>query len=147
MPDFKNLQITTEATAKTCEIVAPAFSDVDVTKMLEDLMKKVPRSPEPRPGQPYCADYLYPSICLPSPYTPWWYRTPTTPQLPTIKKVVFNAPATIVFWGDDTKTVVTCQPDDTFSRETGLAMAITKKVYGNKGNYNNVFRKWVPKDE
>ena len=69
-------------------------------------------------------------------------------RLPSvIENVIFNPPATIVFWGDDSKTVVKCQPNDTFSRETGLAMAIAKKVYGNKGNYNNVFRKWVPKDE
>lgn len=141
MPDFKNFQITTETTAKTREIVAPAFSDVNVTKMLEDLMKKVPHSPESSFGQPYLG------VSLPSFYAPAWYRRPTTLQLPVIENVIFNNPATIVFWGDDTKTVVKCQPGDTFSRETGLAMAIAKKVYGNKGNYNSIFRKWVPKDE
>ena len=146
MPEVKKFE--TETTVKTREIMTSAFGDVSAVKMIEDLMKKAQKPPETRLGQSYIADHLYPSIALPSYYaTPWWYRTPTTPQLPTIKKVVFNAPATIVFWGDDTKTVVKCQPDDTFSRETGLAMAITKKVYGNKGNYNNVFRKWVPKDE
>ena len=28
--------------------------------------------------------------------------------------------------------------------EKGLAMAISKKIYGNKGNFNEVFKKWVP---
>ena len=66
---------------------------------------------------------------------------------PQIKNVIFNDPATIVFWADGDKTVVKCQPGDTFSKELGLAMAICKKVYGNKGNYNEVFKKWVTPDE
>ena len=61
----------------------------------------------------------------------------------TIRKVIFNDPATIVFWEDGTKTVVKCA-DEVFDREKGLAMAISKKVYGNKGNYYNNFRKFIP---
>lgn len=86
-----------------------------------------------------------PSYYFPNIWPCWPSRA--TIGVPSIKKVVFNAPATIVFWGDDSKTVVKCQPGDTYSPETGLAMAIVKKTYGNKGNYNNVFRKWVPKNE
>lgn len=65
---------------------------------------------------------------------------------PKIKKVIFNDPATIVCWIDGTKTVVKCQEGDTFDKEKGLAMAIIKKMSGNKGNYNNIFSKWI-KDE
>lgn len=61
-----------------------------------------------------------------------------------IVKVIFSDPATIVFWGDGTKTVVKCQDGDTYSKETGLAMAIAKKVFGNKGNFNEVFKKFIP---
>lgn len=61
----------------------------------------------------------------------------------TIRKVIFNDPATIVFWEDGTKTVVKCA-DKVFDPEKGLAMAISKKVYGNKGNYYNNFRKFLP---
>lgn len=64
-----------------------------------------------------------------------------------IKYVLFHNPATIVFWNDGTKTVVKCQEGDTFSKEHGLAMAICKKVYGNNGAYNNVFKKWIPESE
>lgn len=65
----------------------------------------------------------------------------------TIKNVIFNDPATIVFWQDGTKTVVKCQDGDRFDPEKGLAMAIAKKVYGNKGNYCNQLKKWLPKEE
>lgn len=61
-----------------------------------------------------------------------------------IKNVVFNDPATIVFWGDGSKTVVKCQDDDIFDPEKGLAMAISKKALGNKSKFNNEFKKWLP---
>ena len=62
---------------------------------------------------------------------------------PQIEKVIFNNPATIVFWKDGTKTVVKCQDGDKFDEEKGLAMAICKKVYG-EGYWTGVFKKWVP---
>lgn len=61
-----------------------------------------------------------------------------------IKNVVFNDPATIVFWEDGTKTVVKCQDGDLYSEELGLAMCISKKALGNKGNFNETFKKWLP---
>lgn len=63
-----------------------------------------------------------------------------------IKRVIFNDPATIVIWADDSKTVVKCQPGDTYSKETGLALCIAKKFLGNKGNFNEVFKKWIPEE-
>ena len=66
-------------------------------------------------------------------------------QIPQIKNVIFNDPATIVFWTDGTKTVVKAQDDDVFDPEKGLAMAISKKALGNKGNYCNELKKWLPK--
>lgn len=59
-----------------------------------------------------------------------------------IKKVIFNPPATIVFWSDDTKTVVKAN-NEAFDPEKGLAMAISKKALGNQGNYFNTIKKWV----
>lgn len=82
-----------------------------------------------------------------------------------IENVIFQNPATIVFWSDGTKTVVNCMDNvetkkkivngkeviirkprkcDTYSEEAGLAMAIVKKWAGNNGNYNNIFRKFIP---
>lgn len=68
-------------------------------------------------------------------------------RIPEIKNVIFNDPATIVFWEDGTKTVVKCQDGDEFDPEKGLAMAIVKKAYGNKGSYCNKMKKWLPKEE
>ena len=63
-----------------------------------------------------------------------------------IKKVIFNDPATIVFWNDGTKTVVKCQENDTFDHEKGLAMCIAKRFIGLKDFYkafNPAFDKWL----
>jgi hypothetical protein len=64
-----------------------------------------------------------------------------------IKNVIFNDPATIVFWTDGTKTVVKCQDGDIYDPEKGLAMAISKKALGNKGNYCNELKKWLPEEK
>ena len=65
-----------------------------------------------------------------------------------VKKVIFNPPATIVYWFDGTKTVVKAQGGDIFDKEKGFAMACAKKFFGNRGNYYNEFRKhganWRP---
>ena len=53
--------------------------------------------------------------------------------------------ATIVFWNDDTKTVVKAE-NEPFDPEKGLAMAISKKFLGNKGNYFQTFKKYIKED-
>lgn len=63
-------------------------------------------------------------------------------QIDGIKNVIYNDPATIVFWDDGTKTVVKCQVGEQFDKEKGLAMAILKKLYGG-ASYNEVFKKFV----
>lgn len=63
-----------------------------------------------------------------------------------IKKVIFNDPATIVFWSDGTKTVVKAGPNDIFDPEKGLAMAISKKMLGNNYKAYGRFKKWLPKE-
>lgn len=66
---------------------------------------------------------------------------------PKIEKVIFNKPATIVFWDDETKTIVKCSNEDTYSKETGLAMCICKKIYGNDNTFRKVFSKWIPEED
>ena len=70
-------------------------------------------------------------------------------EYPTINYVLFNDPATIVFWNDGTKTVVKCDKNEEYDPEKGMAMAVAKKFLGtskNKGNYYNVFSKWLTKE-
>lgn len=62
-----------------------------------------------------------------------------------IKEVIFNDPATVVYWKDGSKTVVQCQDGEPFDPEKGLAMAISRKVFGNKWDYYHVFRKFLKK--
>lgn len=92
-------------------------------------------------------------------YIKWFDKSPSANKetaersnyMPTdirrlIKNVKFNPPATIVFWTDNTKTVVKCNGED-YDPEKGLAMCICKKMLGNRGNYYEVFKKWLPKEE
>lgn len=72
-------------------------------------------------------------------------RYPQKGQKLTIKNVIFNDPATIVFWNDGTKTVVKAKDGETFDPEKGLAMAICKKMIGkNTCKYYETFKKWLP---
>ena len=64
-----------------------------------------------------------------------------------IRKVIFNAPATVVLWSDGTKTVVKCGPNDIFDKEKGLAMAIAKKMAGNDSRFHKIFKQWCKSDE
>ena len=69
---------------------------------------------------------------------------PDAKYVPEIKRVIYNGPATIIMWADGTKTVVKCQPGDVYDPELGLAMAIAKKALGNKGRFNDIFKRWLP---
>ena len=73
-------------------------------------------------------------------------QTPKQKAMNSITNVIFNNPATIVLWSDGTKTVVKCDERDEFDPEKGLAMAICKKHFGG-GFYNDIFKKWIPKEE
>ena len=87
---------------------------------------------------------------MPTVYTDRVYRytmAKSLPHLPEIKNVIFNDPATIVFWADGTKTVVKCQEGREFDPEKGLSMAFCEKAFGDKTTSHKVFNKWLPKEE
>ena len=62
-----------------------------------------------------------------------------------IKDVIFSAPATIVLWKDDTKTVVKCGEGEKYDPEKGLALCIAKKALGNNYDYYEPFKKYLGK--
>lgn len=68
---------------------------------------------------------------------------PAPAPLPLPTNVIFNNPATIVYWNDGTKTVVKCQPGDVFSAEAGLTTAMLKKYMGNDNTFNRVINEWL----
>lgn len=57
----------------------------------------------------------------------------------TPKKIVVNGPATIVFWSDDTKTVVKWSQSDRFDVDTAFVYALAKKIFGS----NSAIKKLV----
>lgn len=95
----------------------------------------------------------YPFIEVEASISPYNYasmyssRSRTSSRTPTIKNIIFNPPATIVFWSDNTKTVVKCDESyESYDPEKGLAMAISKKLMGdNKFEYYNTFLHWLKK--
>lgn len=76
-------------------------------------------------------------------------KSTNKPVVNPIKKVIFNPPATIVFWKDGSKTVVKAQNAE-YDPEKGLAMAIARHylcdVCGLE-RYDGVFNRYLPKDK
>ena len=62
-----------------------------------------------------------------------------------IKRVWFNTikKTTMVEWYDGTKTTVRCHPKDVYDKEKGLAMCFVKRLYNNRGCFNNELRKYL----
>lgn len=56
-------------------------------------------------------------------------------KIPEVREIRYNGPATIVFWEDNTKTVVKVQPgEEHYDPDKAFAMAVCKKLFGNKFN-------------
>lgn len=66
------------------------------------------------------------------------------------KQIIYSNPATIVFWGDGTKTVVKVSDKENFNPYYGFCAALAKKVYGNNSLVNKIVGGGVydtPKDK
>lgn len=50
--------------------------------------------------------------------------------IPDVSRIIFNDPATIVFWEDGTKTVVKAMDCDRFDKYAGFMAACMKKMFG-----------------
>lgn len=71
-----------------------------------------------------------------------------TPSNP-IKQVIFNGPATIVYWKDSCKTVVKCQEGALNDPEKGLAMAVARHYFCDilgMSRYDGIFKKYLTKE-
>lgn len=63
-----------------------------------------------------------------------------------IKDVQFYPPAVKMTFIDGTVTTSVAQGDDEYNPEQGMIMCILQYIFGGK-TYNNMFRKWIKKDE
>jgi len=61
-----------------------------------------------------------------------------------IEKVVFNDPYTIILWKDKSKTIVKVLDGDEFVPETGVAVAICKKLFGSRADFKRFVQKYTP---
>ena len=64
-------------------------------------------------------------------------------ERPAPINVIFNYPATIVFWGDGDKTVVKCAEGDVYSEYAGLAIAMLKKYTSGDNVLNRAAKRWI----
>lgn len=97
----------------------------------------------------------YKAICGSYGVSPWSYPTLEIEavlnpnyEVPNLEivDVIFNDPATIVFWTDGTKTVVKTQDGEPYDPEKGMAMAFCKKLMGNnKRDYYHTFLHYLKK--
>jgi hypothetical protein len=55
------------------------------------------------------------------------------------ERITFSGLTTVVFWKDNSKTIVKCSCSDVYDREHAVAMAIAHKMFGSK----NQFKKFV----
>lgn len=62
-----------------------------------------------------------------------------------ITKVLYNNPATIVFWSDGTQTRNICPKDTKYNSDTGLAFCVLKKLMGSS-EMARLFDDWELKD-
>jgi hypothetical protein len=68
-------------------------------------------------------------------------------NIPQIKNIIFNNPATIVYWQDGTKTVVKTMHGDTFNEEYGVAMAYVKKIFGSSTGFKKLVAKYKKEEK
>lgn len=59
-------------------------------------------------------------------------------RAPHIDHVIFNNPATIVFWKDGTKTVVKWDADHLYDRRQAILYAFIRKIYGEGRPYHDI---------
>ena len=55
-----------------------------------------------------------------------------------VKNIIHNGPCTIVFWMDNTKTVVKLKPGDTYDPHAAFCIAVAKKMYGNNSKISKI---------
>lgn len=59
-------------------------------------------------------------------------------MIPVIKSVIFNGPATTIFWVDNTKTTVKVSEGQQYDRYAGFCACVVKKLFGSSTNAKRI---------
>lgn len=135
-------------------------NDVKLTKEMTNIMGKIKRVNDPRMnyntgniyvvinGKAYIPETMEVGTSFRE-HMVFGFTATTDPRyaavntMLAIKDVIHNPPATIVFWGDGSKTIVKCQDGEEYDPEKGLTMAFFKRMHDNKGRYFEEIKKWT----
>jgi len=67
----------------------------------------------------------------------------TQPAAYTPERIIYNNPATVVFWKDGTKTVVKKAKGEKFNKYYAFCAALAKKMYENNSRVNKIVNSGV----
>lgn len=67
---------------------------------------------------------------------------PTLAEIP-ISRVTYSGNKTIVWFTDGTRCVVTCSSNDKYDRQTAIAYALIKRIFGKIGRYDENKKKFI----
>ena len=63
--------------------------------------------------------------------------------VPSIKKVFFNPPVTVVIFEDGSKEIVRTDEHDNYSPDIGVAMALMRKMFGSRCKFKKFVNKFI----
>lgn len=64
-------------------------------------------------------------------------------SIPIPTKIIYNGPATIVFWVDGTKTIVKKSKKEKDNKYNAFCAALAKKIYGTNSNVNRIVKSGI----
>lgn len=67
-------------------------------------------------------------------------------MIPKVKKIIHSGPCTIVFWEDNTKTVVRLEEGKEYDEYAAFTAALAKKCYGNNSQVHKILEKKTKRD-
>lgn len=130
--------------------------ETDCSGVCNDTLEKeeVPFEDDSCPYDGDCSDCPYEDACAEDlgvkskddPDYPWEEIDDDDPPfwgIPDVRRIVFSCPATIVFWEDDTKTVVKCMEGEKFERYAGFAAACMKKMFGSTSRAKSIMEDYA----
>lgn len=69
-----------------------------------------------------------------------------TRLVPKVKKIIHSGPCTIVFWEDNTKTVVRLEEGKEYDEYAAFTAALAKKCYGSNSQVHKILEKKTKRD-